>query len=183
MQPIPDIRIETERLVLRPPALEDFDAWARFSADPDVTRFIGGVQPRAAAWRGFAGVAGSWALLGFGMFSVLDRASGRWLGRIGPWQPASWPGTEVGWALLREAQGKGLAFEATTAAMDFAFDQLGWSEVIHCIEDANAASEALARRLGSTPWRRTRLPPPFDTIEVNVWGQTREQWRQRRGAR
>lgn len=180
MPPIPDIRIETERLVLRPPVLADFDAWARFSADPEVTRYIGGAQPRATAWRGFTGMAGSWALLGFGMFSVLDRAGGHWLGRIGPWQPESWPGTEVGWALVREAQGKGLAFEATTAAMDFAFDRLGWREVIHCIDDDNRASAALARRLGSTPWRRTRLPPPFDTIEVQVWGQTREQWRQRR---
>ena len=34
------------------------------------------------------------------MFSVIEKDSGRWIGRIGPWQPEGWPGTEVGWSLV-----------------------------------------------------------------------------------
>ena len=45
---------------------------------------------------------GSWATMGFGMFSVLDRYSGVWLGRVGPIKPAGWPGAEVGWSIRRE---------------------------------------------------------------------------------
>ena len=48
-----DLRLETERLLLRPPAREDFDAWADFMADEDAARFLGGAQPRSVAWRGF----------------------------------------------------------------------------------------------------------------------------------
>jgi len=61
---------------------------------------------------------------------VIDKASGEWLGRIGPWFPEDWPGTEVGWGLKRSAWGRGYAVEAATAAMDFAFDRLGWDEAI-----------------------------------------------------
>ena len=56
------IRIETPRLILRPIAREDFDAWAAFMADEESARFIGGAQPRAAAWRGFLTMAGAWTM-------------------------------------------------------------------------------------------------------------------------
>ena len=172
--------LETARLILRPPAAEDFEAWAEFSADVEATRFIGGPAHRAVAWRSMAASAGSWLLQGFGIFSVLDKANGRWLGRVGPIRPEGWPGTEVGWALVRDAQGRGIAYEAATASIEFAFVKLGWSEVIHCIDDDNAPSIALARRLGSVPLRRVVMPPPTEEKELQVWGQTREAWQQRR---
>ncbi|MGH7024086.1 MAG: GNAT family N-acetyltransferase [Caulobacteraceae bacterium] len=170
--------LQTERLVLRALAPEDFDAFAAMCADPEVMRFLGGVQPRSVAWRGFTSVAGSWAMQGFGMFSVIERTSGRWIGRIGPHRPEGWPGTEVGWGLVQDAWGKGYAVEAASAAMDFAVDQLGWTEVIHCIEDGNTASQNVAKRLGSSLLRVAKLPPPIDA-EIDVWGQTAQEWRAR----
>lgn len=174
--------LETERLILRPPAAEDFDAWAEFAADPASTEFLGGAQPRALAWRQFAAMAGAWALYGFGMFSLLEKGTGRWLGRIGPWRPDGWPGNEVGWGVARAAEGRGYAFEAAQAAMDWAFDALGWDTVIHCIDPANRRSEALARRLGARLQGRAVLPLPIG-VEVNVFGQTRAEWRARAGQR
>ena len=43
--------LETERLFLRPPTLEDFPRWAEFMAHP-TSRFVGGPQPAEVAWRG-----------------------------------------------------------------------------------------------------------------------------------
>ena len=129
--------LETERLILRPPAAEDFEPWVAFGADPEVAQFIGGVQTPAMVWRAMCAVAGAWTITGFSMFSVVEKESGRWIGRLGPWMPVGWPGTEVGWALAREAWGKGYAVEGATAAIDWAFDELGWDEVIHAIDPAN----------------------------------------------
>ena len=171
--------LNTERLILRPTAMEDFPRWAELMADTEASRFIGGPQNAEAAWRGFMTMAGAWSLTGVAMFSVIERDTGRWMGRIGPWQPLGWPGTEVGWGLHPDAQGQGYGQEAATATLDYAFDVLGWTEVIHCIDPENTPSQRLAERLGSTNLGPTRLPAPFDTVRVDRWGQTRAQWQGR----
>ncbi|MET4730933.1 RimJ/RimL family protein N-acetyltransferase [Lysobacter enzymogenes] len=182
MMTIADIELETPRLILRPPRLEDFDAWADFMSAGDYLQYIGGPQPRPIAWRGMMSVIGSWAALGYGFFSVYEKSSGRWIGRLGPWQPEGWPGTEVGWGIVESEGGKGYASEGATAAIDWAFDHLGWSEVIHTIDAGNLASKGVARKLGSRYLRQDRLPEPFHEKEVEVWGQSREEWRARRKA-
>lgn len=173
--------LQTERLTLRPIALEDFPRWAAMMADPEATKFLGGPQPEAVTWRGFMTMAGAWSLTGVSMFSVIERDTGLWLGRIGPWQPCGWPGTEVGWGLHPDAQGKGYGVESATAAIDYAFDALGWTEVIHCIDPDNTPSQRLAERIGSRNQGPTRLPPPFHELTIERWGQSREDWRARHG--
>ena len=171
--------LETERLILRPTTVDDFPRWAEFMADPEAARFIGGAQPAPAAWRGFMTMAGAWALTGVSMFSVIEKATGHWVGRLGPWTPDGWPGTEVGWGLHPDAQGRGYGVEGATAAIDYAFDVLGWTEVIHCIDPDNTPSQRLAERLGAVNAGPTRLPAPFQDIAVDRWVQSREQWRAR----
>lgn len=172
--------LETPRLLLRPPSQEDFPAFAEMMADGEHVRFIGGVQTRGNAWRMWATVAGSWALKGFGMFSVIEKDTGAWVGRIGPWMPDGWPGTEVGWGLSRAATGKGYGVEAATACMDFAVESLGWTEIIHIIAPDNAPSQALAARLGSTNLGPTQMPAPLDSFVVEAWGQSAQDWRARK---
>lgn len=179
---VESLQIETSRLILRPPRREDFEGWAAFAADAEATRFIGGALARAMAWRSFAGMVGSWHLQGFAMFSLIEKSSGRWIGRAGPWQPEGWPGTEVGWNLARDAWGRGYATEAAIAAMDFAVDVLGWADIIHTIDPANSASQRVAERLGSVLRGPGKLPPPSESAPVEIWGQSAEQWRRRRRA-
>ena len=107
--------IETERLILRPPRAEDFDSWCAFHADEDVMRHLGGVQGPELTWRSMCAMTGAWTIEGFSMFSVIEKATGEWVGRLGPWRPYGWPGTEVGWGLVRAAWGKGYASEGAAA--------------------------------------------------------------------
>ena len=152
------LQILTPRLLLRPLQMPDFEGWAAFMADPEATRFLGGAQPRALAWRSFLTMAGAWHLQGFAMFSVIERSSQRWVGRLGPWMPEGWPGTEIGWGIIRDCWGRGYAVEGATAATDWAFDELGWSEVIHAIAPTNSTSQAVARKLGSELIGHARCP-------------------------
>jgi RimJ/RimL family protein N-acetyltransferase len=64
--------------------------------------------------------------------------------------------------------------------MDWAFANLGWSQVIHSINPQNVASVAVAKKLGSALQGPGTLPPPFKDDIVDLWGQTREQWIARR---
>lgn len=177
--PAPEPRLATARLILRVPCVEDFEAWARSEADPEVMRYLGGPAPRVNAWKRLLGVIGSWHAQGFGPFSVIRAADGRWVGRIGPLRHADWPGNEIGWTLDRAAWGQGYAIEAAEAATAWAFDALGWDAVIHCIDPENVPSQVVARKLGATNRGPGRLPPPYDVRRVDIWGQSRAQWRAR----
>ena len=54
---------------------------------------------------GLMTMIGSWHATGFAMFSVIEKSSGRWVGRLGPWMPEGWPGPEVGWAIASRVLG------------------------------------------------------------------------------
>ena len=143
--------LTTARLILRPPQHEDFDGFAAMAQEEETMRFIGGLAPRDAAWRSMASLAGSWAILGYGMFSVIRRDTNEWIGRLGPWRPGgkegNWPGDEVGWGVKASAMGQGFAHEGAIAAMDWSFDNLGWDHVIHCIDKRNIPSIKLAAKV------------------------------------
>lgn len=155
------------------PVQEDFDAgWAEFHGDAESMQHLGGAMPRSVAWRALAQVVGMWSLRGFGQFSAIETSTGRWIGRVGLWEPDGWPEKEIGWMLHRSAWGKGYATEAARACLAFAFDQLGWQRVAHMIHPANEGSKAVAARLGSRLLGHVTLPPPLDTSgAVEMWGQ------------
>lgn len=174
-----DLRIETSRLILRPPRVSDLDGLTEMLADDETARFIGGVAARPLCWRQLMTMIGSWHAHGFAMFSVFEKDTGRWVGRVGPWQPDGWPGPEVGWSIVRDCWGRGYAVEAAAASLDWAIDVLGWTEVIHSIAPENVASQRVAEKLGSRNRGPGALPPPYETAVVDIWGQTREEWRAR----
>jgi RimJ/RimL family protein N-acetyltransferase len=173
------LQLVTPRLLLRLPRLEDLDPWTEMMADAETAKFIGGAVPREVTWRALMTMIGSWHAMGFGMFAVIERSTGRWVGRLGPWMPEGWPGTEVGWAIVRDCWGKGYAPEGAAVATDWAFDNLGWTNVIHSIDPANIASQNVARKLGSRNLGPGKLPPPFQASVIDIWGQSRDEWRAR----
>lgn len=181
--PSPEPVLETARLILRPPRAEDFEAWAAVARDEVVMLHLGGVKSRFEAWNHFLAAVGAWHILGFHAFSVIEKTSNRWIGRVGPLHPEGWPGDEIGWTFARGAWGKGYATEAATAAIDWAFEVLGWTHIIHCIASDNTASQAVARRLGSTLQGPGKLPAPHENDSIEIWGQTHAQWVARRAKR
>jgi RimJ/RimL family protein N-acetyltransferase len=170
--------LKTERLVLRVPKQEDFDSgWSNFHSDAACMEHLGGAMPPSLGWRALAQVVGMWSLRGFGQFSVIERLTGAWVGRVGPWEPEGWPAPEVGWMIARSSWGKGYATEAADACLRYVFGELRWSRVTHMIHPKNTPSQAVARRLGSSLIEAVTLPPPFDVEQTQMWGQTSADWR------
>jgi RimJ/RimL family protein N-acetyltransferase len=144
-----EVRLETERLIMRMWREEDFEAYASLCADPDVMRYLGGKPfDRTEAWRHMAMMIGHWHLLGYGHWAVEEKASGRFLGRLGFLNPAGWPGFELGWTLGKEFWGRGYATEGARRALAYAFTELDRDHVISCIHPDNAPSIRVAKRLG-----------------------------------
>ncbi len=140
--------LSTQRLILRQPAPHDMDAVMAFFQS-DRAQYIGGPYTRAAAWRQFATELGHWQINGFGMWAVTLRGNDTILGLVGPWFPADWPERELGWMMFPAAEGKGLAFEAASAARSHAFDVLGWDTAVSYIDHGNHRSIRLAEKLGA----------------------------------
>lgn len=141
--------IETERLRLCAPAAHHIAAEAAFMAS-DRAQFVGGPLDAEQTWRSWAGVIGHWVLRGYGFWAVEDRATGDYYGHVGCWCPEGWPEPEIGWSVMANAEGKGIAREAAIAARDHAYGAFGWTTAISLIAPQNARSIALAERLGAT---------------------------------
>jgi RimJ/RimL family protein N-acetyltransferase len=145
----------TDRLILRPLALEDFDAYVDFWQNAGVVRFITGAPiPREQSWKRLIGTAGHWQLLGFGFFAIEEKTSGRFIGEAGfqemhrDLQPSIEGTLETGWGILPDRQGMGYAKEAIGAALDWAqgaHPGRAYSCIIH---PENLPSLNLARKLG-----------------------------------
>ena len=153
-----EVRLETERLILRMLREEDFEAYAELSADPEVIRFLGGKPlTRLEAWRHMAGTIGHWYLRGYGPWAVEEKSSGQFIGRIGFHYPETWPAFELGWTLARHAQGKGYATEGARRALEYAFTEMGRDHVISLIAPDNVRSMKVAERLGEKVEGKTEL--------------------------
>jgi RimJ/RimL family protein N-acetyltransferase len=172
--PIQAPTLKTERLILRAASLEDWEAYATAWADPQLTTFIGG-QPRTRneSWGKFSAAAGLWALLGYGYWSIIDRATGIFLGTGGLAQferglaeLRGYP--EAGWAFIPDAWGKGIATEAVAAMLDWADGGLNEPEIRCIIDPANVASASVAAKLGFERMGEVDFPPGTTVVYRRV---------------
>jgi RimJ/RimL family protein N-acetyltransferase len=157
--------ILTERLILRPLSLDDWEAYAAAWADPQMTAFIGG-QPRdrTTSWAKFTSAAGLWPIVGYGYWSFIDRKTDTFLGTGGLARHerglADLEGfPEAGWAFVPGAWGRGLATEAIRAVLNWSDSERGAPEVRCIIDPGNTASIRVAEKLGFVRLREVDFPP------------------------
>jgi RimJ/RimL family protein N-acetyltransferase len=142
--------IETARLRLRAPRIEDFAVYAAIACS-ERARFMMGPMSREGAWDDFTRMCVTWLWRGHGAWMIEDRETGATRGVVllgfepGDREP------ELGFALAAGAEGRGIATEAAAAARDFARDVLGLPSLVSYIHPGNAASVAVAVRLGARP--------------------------------
>lgn len=165
--------IETSRLLLRRITIEDLDELAAIHAEPQVERFLGPFdRARLIDW--VEQNRTEWSELGYGRLAIVDRKSGRLLGRTGLKYWPQFDETEVGWVLRPDAWGRGLATEAARACIDWGFGKLDIPYLTAMIQPANARSIAVAARLGMSPLRQDVLMGE----PVTVYSKSRRGWGQ-----
>jgi RimJ/RimL family protein N-acetyltransferase len=147
-------RIETDRLILRQWRKEDFRLYHAILRHPDVHKHFGPNPMNAEeAWRRLTSFIGGWQFLGFGMWAVEERASSKLIGIVGlfnAWrdlEPEFGEEPEMGWIMAAETHGQGIAFEACSAALEWAESNLSPTPIWAIIAPANAPSIRLAEKL------------------------------------
>ena len=147
----PEIIIETPRFHLRRLYESDLAAFQRYRNDDDVRRYQDWQRQsdaEAAAYLAELSNAdifppGKWFKVG-----IADRETGKLLGDIAACLSGSADEAEVGFALAREAQGRGVASEALGAMFDFLFTKPAIKRVFAVTDSRNSAAIALLQRLG-----------------------------------
>lgn len=148
-------QIETERLVLTGRTPADFAPYAAIWRDPIVTRFTSG-EPVAIedSWRAFGRLAGVWLLFGYGPWIVREKATGIFVGDVGPCEygrdsePRLEPAIEFGWMLAPAMHGKGYATEALGATIEWMRANGPRRPFCAMIDPDNAASQRVAAKHG-----------------------------------
>ena len=157
--------IETDRLLLLPPSEAAFDMYTVFYTDAQASNMYGGAITKAQAWLRLKADLGSWYLSGFGVWVIQDKATANFFGTCGFLQGMGWP-RELTWWLLPEARGRGIAVEASLAAIKHAYQVFDWPNVQTYMNDDNIAARKLVERLGGVKVKRDAFP---DGLARNIY--------------
>ena len=142
---------ETDRLLIRPRTMADYDACLAMDRDPLVTRFIEGPWHEVELHERFLKdrIQTSFGD-GLGYWSIFLKDSPmRFLG----WvllipRDAVGPEIEIGWRLCRDAWGYGYGSEAARLVVEHAFRSLELEKIVADIHPSNATSMKVAERIG-----------------------------------
>ena len=167
--------VETERLILRPWVEEDRTEIERLLADPAVRG--GRCFPPDRIDRLAEHSLRQWRVKGFGPWAAIEKASGRWIGRIGLDELDEWPGAdkiEVGFELHTAWWGRGLATEGALAALSFGFEQHRLERIISVTAAAHAAARRVMEKAGlryegTRYWMNPEVPVVWYAIDRVAW--------------
>jgi RimJ/RimL family protein N-acetyltransferase len=156
------------RVRLEPWGPDDFGLVEQVMGDPAMTEFLGGPEsPEKLAAR-----QRRYAQPDSGMFKIVDEETGQAVGSVGFWE-RDWRGDpvyETGWSVIPAFQGRGIAAEASRQAIELA-RATGRHRYMHAFpKTANAASNAICRKLGFELLGEYDFEyPPGNPIRCNDW--------------
>jgi RimJ/RimL family protein N-acetyltransferase len=140
--------ITSERLIIRPFTLADFEAIHAVWSDPAVMGPIPATPyDRKQSWARLTGKLRHQARHGFSKWAVTVAASGTVIGECGVHYLEGGPDIELGCKLARASWGQGLATEAARACLDWALAERP-ERVVAIVDTANARSARVLAKIG-----------------------------------
>ncbi|MFZ6649604.1 GNAT family N-acetyltransferase [Undibacterium sp. TJN25] len=166
------ITVETERLLLRAFTADDAEAYYPLCVIPEVIRYVGNKpmgsveEVRASLMEGSIT---DYRKYGFGRFAVVWKETGQLIGFSGLKYMPPFAEVELGYRLLPEFWGKGLAQEAGIASIEFA-RTLNLTKLIALVHPDNEGSANVARKLGFIVEKQVRMDL-IPGLDVNMFSR------------
>ncbi len=161
--------LETKRLILSRFTLKDAPFILELLNDPGWIRFIGDKKVRtlkAAKEYIRNGPQKSYAQLGFGLYAVKLKRSGRTIGMCGLLRRDTLDDADIGFAFLPRYTGKGYAFESSAAILDDAHESWGMKRILAITSVDNERSGRLLERLGFRYLKRICFTPGAEELKL-----------------
>lgn len=174
--------MRTDRLVLRPLAIDDLEDLAALHAEESFWRYpFGRGRSRSETESFLERTIERYDDPGLAVSAVVVADTGElagWAGlSIPTFLPEILPAVEAGWRLGERHRGRGFATEAGEAWVRYGFEELGLESIVSIYEPENLASGAVMRRLGFTLEREATHPTLGVRLHVtslsrNAWSST-----------
>lgn len=153
--------LETERLSLHHLETADAEFMMRLLNEPGFIRFVAdrGIRTTQGAEVYISEkMVPSYVKHGFGFYRVDEKESGAPIGICGLAKRDPLEEVDVGFAILDRYSGRGYAFEAAAATVDYGRKVLGLKSIIGLTAEGNAVSKHLLEKLGMRCMGKTSLP-------------------------
>jgi len=171
-----NIILTTDRLKFRQLRESDLETLAQINDDPAVMKFIGkgGTKSPEQTRDELRWILKLYESRGYGLWGTILRENDQLIGRCGliPWTIEEIPELEVAYLLAREYWGQGLATEAATGIINYAFKEYSWDHLISLIYPDNTASIRVAEKAGMHRHKQVNL---FDS-SVLMYRILRKDW-------
>lgn len=175
------MRLETDRLIIKPLSLENLDDYAAMVADPEVQRYLNDGIPRTRdyATEYIEDLVKLQKEKGFTRYGVFDRGDASLLGHCGYKDIEG--RIDIGWTYVQRAWGRGIGTEAATAVLRYGFDVLEFGIITARTAPENKGSIGVMKAAGMSfssrfVWQNESDPkvPGIDVVEYKAalsdWG-------------
>lgn len=138
-------QIETARLILRAPQITDLSVWT----PAYLAEWAQDGETEERAWEAFSYYTACWILHGHGLWTAVNKASGQVVGFVLLGLEWDDDEPELGYIIAEDHRRQGYGYEACKAARDHGLALLGSGTFVSYVEPKNAASNAMAVKLGA----------------------------------
>jgi ribosomal-protein-alanine N-acetyltransferase len=137
--------IETTRLLIRRPIAEDIISLTYLWLNTKVREFLGGTVSEEFIEQKLDAIQNHWDLYNFGLATVIEKSSDQITGLCGLHH--SEDGVEISYMFFPQFWGKGYAYEAVTASINYGFKTLQMESIIAITQAANTKSCQLLKKI------------------------------------
>ncbi len=142
--------LETARCVVRETKIEDVDSFYEIYAEPSITEYTEDLYADREEEIAYTAdyIEKVYGFYGYGMWTVLEKQSGKIIGRAGISWREGFGVPELGFVIGVPWQRQGYAYEVCSAILSYAKEELGITKVQALVMKGNIKSENLCRKLG-----------------------------------
>lgn len=144
--------LETKRLTIRPYMRDDLDELIEMRSDPDVYRYLGGLERQnpVEITKRLDFYLACYEKFGFGMSAMIWKENGETIGGSGL-QPLEDTGEiEVGYSLKNNYWRRGIGYECALAWLKYGFETAGLKRIVAVADEDNTGSWRIMEKCGMT---------------------------------
>jgi [ribosomal protein S5]-alanine N-acetyltransferase len=152
---------ETERLILKPTAIEDHEFFLELLNTPKWIKFVGdrNVKSIEQAKEYIRNrILPQFEKFGYSNYTVIRKLDNAKIGSCGLFDREGLDGVDIGFAFLPEYEKKGYGFEAAERMKKAAFEEFNISQILAITMKTNLASQRILDKLGMTFEKIVKLP-------------------------